>query len=113
MKTETIESYIDEGVKLSGRLVFQGVLKIAGTFEGEIFTPDKLVVLPTAYLNANIEADTVIISGKVEGNIIAKSKVEIKVPANFKGTVLSPSLSVEEGAQFEGASYMPSVKDFT
>ena len=103
-----IESIIAEGVRLEGRLVFQGTLKIAGTFEGDVFSPDRLVVMDTAHIKANIEADTVVISGKVEGNIQAKSRIEIRANGYFKGTILTPIFTIEEGGVFEGASQMPS-----
>lgn len=106
-----IESLIAEGVKLEGRLVFQGTLKIAGSFDGDIYTPDRLVVMETAQLKSNIEADTVIISGKVEGAIQAKSRIEIRSGGYFKGTILSPVFTIEEGGVFEGASQMPSANN--
>jgi cytoskeletal protein CcmA (bactofilin family) len=100
------ESLIGEGVKLEGKLIFQGTMKLAGSFEGEIFTADKLIIMETAQVKANIEGDTIIIAGKVEGNIQAKSKIEIRASGYFKGTILTPILSIEEGGIFEGASYM-------
>lgn len=103
-----IESIIAEGVKLEGKLIFQGTLKMAGSFEGDIYTPDRLIIMETAQVKANIEADTIVISGKVEGNISAKSKLEIRSPGYFKGTILTPVLTIEEGGVFEGASHMPS-----
>jgi cytoskeletal protein CcmA (bactofilin family) len=56
---------------------------------------------------AQIEADTIFLSGHVEGNLFARTKVVMQPPAVFKGTVTSPSLKIEEGVVFEGASHMP------
>ena len=54
-----------------------------------------------------IEAGYVTIMGKLEGNIIATRKVIMMPPAIFRGTVTTPSLKIEEGVVFEGASYVP------
>jgi cytoskeletal protein CcmA (bactofilin family) len=105
------ESIIAEGVKIEGKLIFQGTLKLSGSFEGDIFTADKLIVMETAQVKANIEGDVVIISGKVEGNIQAKTKIEIRASGYFKGSILTPVLSIEEGGIFEGASLMSATTD--
>lgn len=105
------ESMIAEGVKLEGKLIFQGTLKLAGSFEGDIYTADKLIVMESAQVKANIEGDIIVISGKVEGNIQAKTKIEIRASGYFKGSILTPILSIEEGGIFEGASHMSATTD--
>ena len=102
-----VTALLDQGAAFDGRLTFEGTVRIGGRFSGEIFTNDTLVVNPGAHIKAQIEADTVIISGNVEGNIFAKRRVIMHPPAAFKGTVTTPSLRIDEGVVFEGASYMP------
>lgn len=102
-----ISAIIEEGCSLEGRMSFSGVAKIAGQFIGEIFTRDELIVSSTAQVKAEVEAGKVILSGYFEGNIIAHQKVIMVPPAQFKGTVTTPSLKIEEGVVFEGASYVP------
>jgi cytoskeletal protein CcmA (bactofilin family) len=102
-----ITALLDKGCSFDGRLTFEGTVRIGGTFNGEIFTNDTLVVNPGAQIEAQIEADTVIISGSVRGNIFARRKVIMHPPAIFTGTVTTPSLRIDEGVVFEGASYMP------
>lgn len=102
-----VTALLDQGASFDGRLTFEGTVRIGGNFKGEIFTNDTLVINPGAQVEAQIEADTVIISGAVRGNIFARRKVVMHPPATFRGTVTSPSLQIEEGVVFEGASYMP------
>lgn len=102
-----VTALLDDGCTFDGRLTFEGTVRIGGAFRGEIFTNDTLVVNPGAQVEAQIEADTVIISGKVRGNIFARRKVIMHPPATFTGTVTTPSLRIDEGVVFEGASYMP------
>lgn len=102
-----VTALLDHGASFEGRLTFEGTVRIGGHFNGEIFTNDTLVVNPGAKIQAQIEADTVIISGTVKGNIFARRRVIMHPPAVFKGTVTTPSLRIDEGVVFEGASYMP------
>ena len=98
---------LDQGASFEGRLTFEGTVRIGGNFKGEIFTQDTLVINAGAVVDAQVEADVVIISGNVAGNIFARRRVIMHPPAVFKGTVTSPSLRIDEGVMFEGASYMP------
>lgn len=102
-----VTAILDRGATFEGKLTFEGTVQIGGTFNGEIFTKDTLVINPGAKVVAEIEAETIIISGHVEGNLFARKKVIMNPPAIFKGTVTTPSLKIEEGVVFEGASHMP------
>ncbi len=102
-----VTSILDHGTRFEGKLSFEGTVQIGGEFVGEIFTNDTVVINEAASVQAQIEADTIIISGRVEGNLFARGRVIMHPPAVFKGTVTSPSLRIDEGVVFEGASYMP------
>jgi cytoskeletal protein CcmA (bactofilin family) len=102
-----ITAILDKGASFEGNLTFEGTVQVGGEFRGEIFTKDTLIVNKGAFISAQIEAETIIISGRVEGNIFARKKVVMHPPAVFRGTVTTPSLKIEEGVVFEGASYMP------
>jgi cytoskeletal protein CcmA (bactofilin family) len=102
----SVTAVIDHGCEFEGKLCFQGTVRIGGTFRGEIFTPDTLIIGEGARVDAQIEAGVVIISGEVNGSLRAKHRVEIHRPAVFRGDILTPSLSVDEGVIFEGSSKM-------
>ena len=102
-----VTAILDRGAAFEGRLSFEGTVQIGGQFKGEVFTKDTLIINENAEVFAQIEAETIIISGKVEGNLFARRRVVMHPPAVFRGTVTSPSLRIDEGVVFEGASYMP------
>jgi cytoskeletal protein CcmA (bactofilin family) len=102
-----LTALLDLGATFEGRLTFEGTVRIGGEFKGEIFTKDTLVINPGAKVEAQVEADVVIISGELTGHVFARRRVIMHPPAIFKGTVTSPSLRIDEGVMFEGASYMP------
>ena len=101
-----VSGVIDQGCEFEGKLCFQGTVRIGGTFRGEIFTPDTLIIAEGARVHGDIDAGIVIISGEVSGSVKAKHRVEIHAPAVFRGNILTPSLRVDEGVIFEGSSKM-------
>ena len=107
IKKGEVTALLDRGASFEGRLTFEGTVRLGGSFKGEIFTNDTLVINPGARVDAQVEADTVIICGAVKGNIFARRKVIMHPPATFTGTVTTPSLRIDEGVVFEGASCMP------
>ncbi|MBK7889680.1 MAG: polymer-forming cytoskeletal protein [Bdellovibrionales bacterium] len=102
-----LTALLDEGASFEGKLSFEGVVRIGGNFRGEIFTRDTLVINPGATVEAEVEADIVVISGTFVGSVSARKRVIMHPPAIFRGTVTTPSLRIDEGVTFEGASYMP------
>lgn len=109
-KKGDICAVIEEGCKFEGNLSFNGVVRIAGIVNGSIFSNDTLIISEGAVINADINANVVLISGTVKGNIKASSRVEIRQPARFEGTVTVPSLIVEEGVIFHGITIMKDKK---
>jgi cytoskeletal protein CcmA (bactofilin family) len=102
-----VTAILDPGANFEGKLTFEGTVRIGGRFRGEIFSQDTLIINPGATVEAQIEAENVVISGTVVGRIFARHRVIMHPPAVFKGTVTTPSLRIDEGVVFEGASYMP------
>ena len=94
--------------KFSGKLTFEGAVRIDGKFEGEIFTDDLLLVGPGAEVKATLNVGSVVINGTVEGDVVAKSSVEIKAPGRLKGNIRTPTLVIEKGVTFDGSCQMSS-----
>jgi cytoskeletal protein CcmA (bactofilin family) len=105
-KNDQICAIIEEGCRFEGNLSFNGVVRIAGNVTGSIFSNNTLIVSEGAVINADINANVILISGTVKGNLKATSRVEIRKPARFEGTITSPSLIVEEGVIFHGVTKM-------
>lgn len=106
MQKGDVSAVIEEGCKFEGNLSFNGIARIAGIINGSIFSNDTVIISEGAVVNADINANIIIIAGTVKGNIKASSRVEIIKPARFEGTVTAPSLIVEEGVIFHGTTKM-------
>lgn len=97
---------LQRGCHLEGRLQFEGTARIDGSFVGEIFTPDILIIGDDAQVSGEVEADIVVISGKFTGNIAASQRVELLAPAVVRGSIQAPVLQLDEGATFDGKTKM-------
>lgn len=101
-----VSALIGRGAEFEGRIVFEGVVRIDGSFKGDVFTRDTLVIGPDAVVEAQIDADTVLVAGSVSGEIRAMSRVEIFATGVVRGAVHTPVLKIEEGGVFDGTTQM-------
>jgi len=97
-----IDAFLGKNTSFNGTLIFDGLVRIDGNFEGKIKTEDTLVVAGSGNVKAEIDAGDVKISGRFDGVINAKEKVELYKPAYVTGTINTPIFKVEEGVVFNG-----------
>jgi cytoskeletal protein CcmA (bactofilin family) len=100
--SEEISGYFGKEVVFEGKMTFEGIFRLDGKFEGEIFESGTLVVGETAVVKGKIEAHTIIINGRVEGEACAKGRVEIHPTGKFYGNLVTPILTIDEGGFFDG-----------
>jgi cytoskeletal protein CcmA (bactofilin family) len=105
-----LTAFIDQGSEFEGKLSFKDTVRIDGTFSGEISSDNTLIVGETGEIHARINSVCVVISGLVEGDIVATDQVVLHKTAVVNGDIDSPSLVIEEGAQLNGAVRMGSSK---
>jgi len=98
---------LGRGVRLEGKLTFSGTVRIDATFQGSILTDGVLVVGEQAKVDADIACGTVIVEGEVNGDVVASAAVELRRTATVRGDIETPTLAVERGARFDGASRRP------
>ncbi len=96
------KNVLNSDVEIKGNLKFVGELTLEGKLEGEINAEGTLHLGETGIINGNVNVNTIIIRGKVNGNIIAKDKIELKSKAELFGDIRSAKLSIEEGVTFVG-----------
>lgn len=101
-----INAFLGRDTEFTGKLVFNGAVRLDGKFSGEISTGGNLIVGDTAVIDADIDVDSAVISGKVNGDIKAKSKVELNPPGRIFGNIDTPVLVIKEGVVFEGNCQM-------
>ena len=96
-----LNTLLGKGSEFEGKLTFEGTVRIDGKFSGEISTNDVLVIGEGAKVQAEINAGSVVVNGEVQGNIRAKTSIELHHPARVRGNLESPQLSIDKGVLFE------------
>ncbi len=109
-KSYEMSGLLGAGSRFEGLISFKGTLRIDGAVFGQIICkndePSKVIITEMAAVEADIIADTVIISGKVSGNVKAVEKLEIHSPGRLEGLVYTSEFSIEDGALFQGECIM-------
>jgi cytoskeletal protein CcmA (bactofilin family) len=108
MKTpkEEINAFLGKDTEFEGKFSFTGAVRIDGKFTGEIESSGTLIVGETATIKSQIHVADMIISGEVDGDIVAENKIEISIPGKMFGNIRTPKLVIEEGVIFEGKCKM-------
>ena len=104
-----VNTLVGMGSHFEGKMTFEGVVRVDGSFEGEIVSDDTLIIGEGAEVHASLDVATVVIYGAVYGNIRATNCVELHAPGRLIGNIISPSLVVERGAIFDGNCRMGAV----
>src|SRR3989442_13141702 len=98
----TTKNVLNSDVEIKGNIRFNGELTFEGKLDGEIASDGTLHLGDSAVVNGNINAATVVVRGKVTGNVSAKDKGGLKARTNLFGVVRSSKLVIEEGVTFCG-----------
>lgn len=91
-------------VEIKGSIKFSHDLIVDGKIEGEVHSDGALTVGENALIKGEIKTRSVVIFGKVEGNITVVERCELKSNAILIGDIAAGTLSIEEGATFMGQS---------
>jgi cytoskeletal protein CcmA (bactofilin family) len=99
-------AFLGKGTRVTGKLVFEGPVRIEGQVEGEIAAQDTLTIGESAVVNAQITGNSIIVHGRVTGDVTARQRLEIRAPGKLFGNISTPSLVIHEGVVFEGQCSM-------
>jgi cytoskeletal protein CcmA (bactofilin family) len=98
-------------IVIKGEISGNEDLTIAGRVEGRVHLAGKVLTLaPGSYVNGDIAAGTVIVSGEVEGSISATARLEVHSTAVIEGELSAPSLRIAEGAHVNATVEMPALE---
>ena len=103
MKSPEDSTVIGRSVTIRGELSGKEDLYMDGVVEGTISLPEsRLTVGPNARVLADIDVHDVVIYGRVEGNIHAAGRIELRASAIVQGDIVAERLSIEENASIKG-----------
>jgi cytoskeletal protein CcmA (bactofilin family) len=96
------QALLGQGSRIEGRLSFDASVRIDGQVEGEIAAKETVLIGESAVVSAQIQGSTVIILGRVNGDVTARKRVELRAPGRLIGNLNTPALVIHEGVTFEG-----------
>src|SRR5262245_34366334 len=99
-------AFLGKGSRVTGKLAFEGTVRIEGHVEGEISAQDTLIIGESAVVNAQITGTSVVVHGRVTGDVTARKRLEIRAPGKLFGNINTPSLIIHDGVIFEGQCSM-------
>ncbi len=94
---------ISQGIKIKGELTGSEDLYVDGVVEGKLnLSNGTLTIGPNGSVKADVDAREVLVSGRIEGNITAREKVQLWSTGQVSGEVRTERLAIEEGATLRG-----------
>ncbi|PYU80379.1 MAG: hypothetical protein DMG50_20385 [Acidobacteria bacterium] len=104
--SEEWTGFIDQGVMLEGTLTVKGTFRVNGNVKGNIISEQTVILGEGAKVEGQIEGNRVVISGRFDGVIFAKGRVEIEAKGVVTGEVHSPCMVIDPGGIFDGRCHM-------
>ncbi len=106
IRSGDLEAFLGKNTSFEGKMSFEGMVRLDGKFDGEIFSGDILIIGEMAIVNAKIKVGTLLVDGKVTGNVHARDKIEIHSTGELNGNINTPALVIKEGGIFDGTCKM-------
>ena len=95
---------VGKSIKFKGEISGSEDLFVDGEVEGNIELRDNaLVVGPNGNVRAQIKARAITVQGRLEGNVQAGERIEIRKTGSLEGDLVTPRIVIEDGAVFRGS----------
>src|SRR5436190_22759326 len=75
------KNMLSSDVEINGTLKFAGELTFEGKIEGDIVSDGALQLGDSTVIHGNVNVNSIVVRGKINGNVTAKDKIEIKTKA--------------------------------
>lgn len=103
--------FLDKTVRFEGTLECPGTFRVEGEVKGLLISAHNLILGDEARVEGQIEGNDVVISGRFNGVIFAKGKVEIHNKGIATGEIHSHCLVIEPGGVFDGQCHIIAPSD--
>lgn len=99
-------SLLSRNVNIDGEIRGEENLHVDGHIKGVIKLNGDILIGSSGVVEAEIEANNIVIQGRVSGNVLARQQLEIQPSGSLIGDCTARSIDIREGAMFEGRSKM-------
>ncbi len=98
-----LTALLGRGTEFEGKLYFEGRIRLDGKFRGQILGQEVLVIGEGADIEADIEVGTLIMKGgRLSGTVRAAKSIELYLPSEVEGSLLSPEIHMDKGVRLAG-----------
>lgn len=95
---------IGKSITIKGELSGGEDLTIEGQVEGTIELQDHVLTIgPNGRIKAQIAAKSIVVQGRVTGNLTATEKVDIRENGSVEGDIVAPRVAIADGSHFRGS----------
>ncbi len=105
-----LDGRLAEGTHMNGTLKFERAVQIDGRFEGSVKSPGKLILGPTARVDADVAVGELEVQGTLRGKVEAKDRLLIRDGGVVEANIVTGKLAIESGAIFRGNCEMPTAE---
>ena len=95
-------SIIASDMTVTGDLETEGVVRVEGRVHGTVRVGSQVLVAEGAVIEGDLHTQEAVVAGKVSGAIHARERVELQATALVTGDILTPRISIVEGARVTG-----------
>lgn len=95
-------SYFGKNLMIKGRVSGNGNVIILGGFDGEFNLRGRVKIAQPAKIKGEVKADVISVNGNVQGKLAAQQRLHLDQTARIEGQIITPKLSITEGASFNG-----------
>jgi len=106
ISTDAIDTLVGKNTTVEGALTAEGTVRVEGKVKGDVILTGNLIIGEEGYIKGNIKADSVILSGIVEGNITVNNHLHVTSCAKLTGDIDAKNIIIDEGAIFNGSCKM-------
>jgi len=97
---------IGKSVVIKGDISGGGSIYLDGEFEGNVELNGSLTVGPAERVRANLQASSIVVQGRVEGDLYGLERTELKKSATVVGDIYTPRIAIEDGTSLEGSVHV-------
>lgn len=110
-KIDEIDTIIGPGTKFEGNIEAIGIVRVDGSFKGNIITKGDVIIGDNGNVVGTVSARNMVVAGITNANINCSEKLEIKSQGKLNGDIEVKSIIIEENAIFNGKCLMRTQKD--
>jgi len=99
--------WIGQGVVVSGQISFNDRLQVDGKVTGKVESGNGILIVGEGgIIEAQVDVGVCVVHGTVNGDLSAKTRIEIHRTGRIQGDLVTPALLIEEGGTLNGAVKM-------